>query len=143
MNPTSIHEDSGLIPSLAQWVTDLAWLWLWRRPGTYICLKKKVLFFRSDCCHLPSREQIFFCFLELHPQYMGVPRLRVDSELQLPAYTTATATWDPSDVCDLHHSSGQRQILKPPIEARDRTQNLMVPSWICFRHDGNSLGCTS
>ena len=63
---------------------------------------------------------------------MEVPRLRVELELQLPAYTTATATPDPSRVCELHHSSQQRQILNPLSEARDGTCNLMVPSWIHF-----------
>ena len=42
----------------------------------------------------------FFVFPELHPWHMEVPRLGVESELQLPAYTTATATWDLS--CQLH-----------------------------------------
>ena len=32
-----------------------------------------------------------FCFLGLHLQHMDVSRLGVKSELQLPAYTTATA----------------------------------------------------
>ena len=66
---------------------------------------------------------------------MEVPRLGVESELQLLAYTTVTAMWDPSRVCDLHHSSQQRQILNPLNEARNRTRNFMVTSRICSHCD--------
>ena len=48
---------------------------------------------------------LFILFLGLHTQHMEVSRLEVQSEQQLPAYATATATWDPSHDCDLHHSS--------------------------------------
>ena len=61
---------------------------------------------------------------------MEVPRLEVELELQLSAYTTATATGDPSHVCDLHHSSQQCQILNPLGEARDRNLILMELSWV-------------
>ena len=74
----------------------------------------------------------FFVYLGPHPQHMEVPRLGAESELQPPAYTTATATQDLSHVCDLQHSSWQRQILNPLSKTRDRTHNLMVPSQICF-----------
>uniref|UniRef100_A0A8D1NUV1 Transcription initiation factor IIA gamma chain n=1 Tax=Sus scrofa TaxID=9823 RepID=A0A8D1NUV1_PIG len=67
-------------------------------------------------------------FQGLHLEHMDVPRLDVDSELQLPTYSTARATWNPSHVCDLQHSSRQRQILNPLSEARDRTCILMDPS---------------
>ena len=50
---------------------------------------------------------------------MEGPRLGVESELLLPAYTTATATRDPSHMCNLPHSSWQRQILNPPSKVRD------------------------
>ena len=58
----------------------------------------------------------FYCiylFLGPHPQHIEVPRLGVQSEPQLPAYTTAIATRDPSFVFDLHHSLWQRRILNP------------------------------
>ena len=37
----------------------------------------------------------------MHLQLMEVPRLGAETELQLPAYTTATAMPDLSSVCDL------------------------------------------
>ena len=61
--------------------------------------------------------------------HMEVPRLRVESELQLPAYATATAVPDLSHICDLHHSPGQCQILNPVSKAKDQTPS----SWILVR----------
>ena len=58
-----------------------------------------------------------FVFLGLQLWHIEVPRLGVESELQLPAYITTM--WDPSCVCDLHCSSRQWQILNPLSEARD------------------------
>ena len=75
---------------------------------------------------------IFFFFLGPHLRHMEVPRLGVELELQRLAYTTATATRDPSHICDLHHSSRQCGILNPLREARDQTRDLRVISWICF-----------
>ena len=54
------------------------------------------------------QDRLFFCLLSFFRAALGhmdVPRLGVESELQLPAYTTATAMPDPSHICNLHHSS--------------------------------------
>ena len=50
---------------------------------------------------------------------MEVLRLKVASELQLPAYATATATQDLSHIFDLPHSSQQCWILNPLSKAKD------------------------
>ena len=72
---------------------------------------------------------LFFVFLGPHPWSMEVSRLGVKSELQLLAYTTATATPHLSHVCDLHASSRQRWILNPWV----RPGIKPMLSWILAR----------
>ena len=72
---------------------------------------------------------------------MEVPRLGVKLDLQLPAYAAATATLDPSHVCNLHHSSQQCRISDPLSEARDQTHILIDTSGIhfCYATTGTPL----
>ena len=76
---------------------------------------------------------------------MEVPRLGVESKLQLPAYTTATATPNPSCICHLCCSSRQRRFLNPLSEAKD---GISAPSQtLCqvlnpLSHSGNSAWCS-
>ena len=63
---------------------------------------------------------------------MEVPMMGVESELQLPAYATTTAMWDPGHICEIHHSSQQCWILNPLHEARYQTQVLVDTSWVCY-----------
>ena len=77
------------------------------------------------------KKNFFFPFLfRAAPAAHEVPRLGVESELQLLSYTAATAMQDPSRVIDLHHSSEQRQILNPLSEAWDGTCIFMDTSLI-------------
>ena len=67
---------------------------------------------------------IFFCLFMAAPTAYGSSQARswiVESELQLPAYTAAAATWDLSCICDLCCSLWQCQIFNPLSEARDQT----------------------
>ena len=61
---------------------------------------------------------------------MEVPRLGVESKLQLPAYATVIAMWDPSHVHNLQDSSQQHQILNPLSKARDHICTLIDASQI-------------
>ena len=70
-----------------------------------------------------DQTALFFFFIFLGPYlwHMEVPRPGVESELQLPAYTTAIAMPDQSHIFELYHSSQQYQILNPLSKARDQT----------------------
>ena len=72
---------------------------------------------------------------------MEVPRLGVESELQQPAYSMATATLDPSHLFDLRCSLRQCQILNPLSRARDWTRILMDTSWAhyCWTTTGTPI----
>ena len=76
----------------------------------------------------------FFFFLGPHLWRMEVSGLGVESELQLLAYVTATATECPSYICNLHttahHNTGS---FNPRSEARDQTRILMDTSWVRYR----------
>ena len=71
---------------------------------------------------------------------MEVLGLGVKSEMQLPAYTTATAMPDPRCICDLCCRLWQCQILNPLSEARDQNDMLMDTSQVLnqLSHSGNS-----
>ena len=75
---------------------------------------------------------IYMYFLGLQPQHMEVPRLGVQSELQLPACATAAALWDSSRMGKLYRNSQQHQILNGFSEAGDGTHIFMDASQVCF-----------
>ena len=73
---------------------------------------------------------------------MEVPGLGLQLDPQLMAYTTATATPDPSHFCDVHHSSLQCWILNPLSGVRNWTQILVDTSWVrsCWATAGMPQG---
>ena len=114
-----------------EWTPDFR-VFFGQRPGPFVSLLSSFL---------PSFFFSFFCFSRPILQHMEGPRLGVESELQLPASATATATRDLSRVCNLHHSSRQHQVLNPLSEARDRTCVLVDSSQVLnpLSHGRNSL----
>ena len=90
--------------------SNLVLLWLWRRlaAAAPIQLLTWELPYAAGTAlktHTQRQRQrkqlskegiiIIIVFLGSHRRHLEVPRLGVDLELELPAYTTATATQDP------------------------------------------------
>ena len=83
---------------------------------------------RYPCCpRTPFYPHLYFC---LFATSWAAPAAYGDSQARGLIGAIATATRDPSRVCNLHHSSLQRRIVNPLSKGRDRTCNLMVPSRI-------------
>ena len=103
------------------------------------CLSNKI--FSIKVCTLLF-FLIFLLFRAAPSTYGSSQAKRVKSELQLPAYTTATATRDLRHICNLHHSSQQCQIPDPLNKTRGLTHNPMdtSPGSFLLHHNGNS--CT-
>ena len=78
-----------------------------------------------------ARILFFFLFsFYSHTSTLGSCQLGVESELKLPAYTTATAMPDLSCNWDLHGGSWQHHILNPLSEVRDQTCILVHTGWV-------------
>ena len=95
-------------------------------PHAYTSLSKLINWHSN---HLdPSISLFFSVFLGPHLQDMEVPRLGVKSELQLPPYTIATATRDPSSICNLHTAHGNTGSLTHWARAGIEPKSLWIPA---------------
>ena len=97
----------------------------WARPGIEPTTSWFLVGFVSA---VPQQELTLSFFLSFfHVQFMEVPRLWLELELQLPAYTTATA---------------MLYSLNPLSRARDRIEVLMNSSWVhCHWTTTGTLFC--
>ena len=92
------------------------------------CMDHKVFF---QQCGLKSFLFSFFLLFRSKPTSYGSSQTRGQIRTASASYTTATATQDPSYVCNLHHSLRQHQIVNPLSKARDRTLIPMDASQVC------------
>ena len=79
----------------------------------YACTS--VYIFWYMCIHVCF---FFFLFRDVPAAYESF-QPRGQNGAAAKAYTTATATWAPSHICNLHHSMWQHGILNPISEAKD------------------------
>ena len=101
------------------------------------CDKVKCCFVNSHFCYLCVCEEghdgfLFFDFLGPHLQHMEVCRLGVQSELQLPAYTTVCSNARSKPCLWPIPQLMAVQIPDPLSDAGDWTLILMDSSWIRF-----------
>ena len=96
--------------------------------------------YREDRYATGNSIIFIFCFLGLHLRHMEVPRLGFESELQLPAYAIATAAWDLSHICNLHHSSLNTRSLTHLTRLGIKPESSWTLCWVLnlLSHSENS-----
>ena len=97
----------GATRQFSKWLHHLAFL-----PAVYEGSNFSIFFPTLTFVLISLLIYLSFC-LSRATLRMEVPRLGLQSELWPPAYTTATATPDPSCAYSLHHCSWQCRILSP------------------------------
>ena len=94
----------------------------WARPGIDPA---------SSWCIISDAPQWELHFsLRPHVQHMEVPQLGVESELDLSAYTIATAKTYSNCICDLHHILWQCRILTHWARPGIKPKCLRTSCWV-------------
>uniref|UniRef100_A0A8D1LYF9 C-type lectin domain-containing protein n=1 Tax=Sus scrofa TaxID=9823 RepID=A0A8D1LYF9_PIG len=109
--------------------TGVCWVWICRRrqvkPSSRkpLCSLNAETWTSTEAKAVPrgSPLQFFFFLFRVTPPAYENSQARGRKGAAVTAYTTATATWNPSLICNLCHSLWQCQILNPLREDRDRT----------------------
>ena len=112
-------------------LSNAGYLTHWARPGIKFATSWFLVGFVNHWA-VTGTPKIFFVLFGPHLWHAEVPRLGVESELQLPAYTTARAMPDLSHIFDLHCSSHQCWILNPQSRAKDWIHVLMDTSQVHY-----------
>ena len=107
LEPSAYTADLRVSDAVGSALLKGRWLTRGKPRGNLGLSDAEIHALRHLSSHLPSFLSLFRATPVTYFHIARVPRLRVESELQLLAYTTATATQDPSHVCDLYWSSQQ------------------------------------
>ena len=84
---------------------------------------------------------LFFFFLLLFRAEYRSSQARGQIGAAVGTCTTITAMWDPSHVCNFHHSSQQHQIINSLSKTRDQTHILMDISWVHYHWATTGTPC--